>query len=94
MLEYEEIILRKYGASVANPFLALLNELPNVHFTNAYYKWFLMENDPDDNKYVDCAIAGNASFLITEDQHFKILKQISFPEIKILSIDDFTEMLK
>ena len=93
MLEYEEIIQKKYGASTSNVLLALLNELPNVHFINAYYKWFLVEIDPDDNKYVDCAIAGKASYLVTEDQHFNILSRISFPQVKTLSIDSFADIL-
>lgn len=93
LFEYEEIIQMKYGNSTAQSFLALLNELPNVHFINTFYKWLLMENDPDDNKYVDCAIAGKASYLITEDQHFNILNRISFPKINILSIDNFIELI-
>ena len=38
---------------------------------------FVRDKDPDDNKYCDCAIAGNAKYLVTEDKHFQILKSIS-----------------
>ena len=94
MLEYEEIIQKKYGMKTANAFIALLKELPNVHYNISYYKWQLIKSDDDDNKYSDCVIAGSASFLVTEDKHFSVLNNISFPNIKILSIDDFNKLLK
>jgi len=71
-----------------------LKELPNVPYFISYYKWQLIEADPDDNKYSDCAIAGAALFLVTEDKHFSILKSISFPRISVISIDEFTQLLK
>ena len=59
-LEYEEIIQQKYGTATANTFIALLDELPNVHFITTHFKWRLIEDDADDNKYSDCAVAGQA----------------------------------
>lgn len=94
VLEYEEIIQQKYGVTTANAFIALLRELPNVRIVNTYYKWNLIENDPDDNKYCDCTIAGNASYIVTEDKHFNTLKNISFPKVSILAIDEFIQLLK
>lgn len=94
MLEYEEIIQKKYGIPSANAFISLLKELPNVHYNIPYYKWQLIKDDIDDNKYCDCVIAGEASFLVTEDKHFSVLKSISFPKIKVISIDDFVDLLK
>lgn len=74
VLEYEEIIQKKYGVSTAHAFISLLSELPNVHYLNTYYRWKLIEADPDDNKYCDCAIAGKADYLVTEDNHFNVRK--------------------
>jgi predicted nucleic acid-binding protein len=71
-----------------------LTELPNVHSQFVYYKWNLIEADPDDNKYVDSAIAGQAEYLVTEDKHFAALKQISFPQVNTMSIDDFVKKLQ
>ena len=93
VLEYEEIIQKKYGVSTANSFISLLSELPNVHYLNTYYRWKLIETDPDDNKYCDCAVAGKADYLVTEDNHFNVLKTIPFPKISSLSIDEFAAML-
>ena len=94
VLEYEEIIQQKYGTATANAFITLLKELPNVLYVNSSYKWQLIKIDPDDNKYCDCAIAGKASFLVTEDKHFDILKSVPFPKLTPISIKYFLEVLK
>ncbi len=93
-LEYEEIIQHKYSLATAHGFLALLKELPNVHHVNPFYKWRLIDADPDDNKYCDCAIAGQANYLVTEDRHFDVLKSIQFPVVNVISSADFIEKLK
>ena len=90
LLEYQEVLQEKYGLVTANSFIALLIELPNVKFINTYYYWNLIANDPDDNKYCDCAIAGRAKYLVTEDKHFQILKTIPFPLLETISIDRFS----
>jgi uncharacterized protein len=59
----------------------------------SYYKWLLIDADPDDNKYVDCMIAGKAEYLVTEDQHFNVLKNIFFPKVSTLNINQFKEMV-
>lgn len=93
ILEYEEIIEQKYGTPTANAFIALLNELPNVHFITTYYRWQLIPADPDDNKYCDCAIASQADYIVTEDKHFDSLQHISFPALHTISIEEFSSSL-
>jgi predicted nucleic acid-binding protein len=93
VLEYQEIIEQKYGAATANAFIALLNELPNVHFITTYYHWQLITADSDDNKYCDCAIAGGVDYMVTEDKHFDILQNIPFPSLHTISIDAFSALL-
>lgn len=93
-LEYEEIIQRKFSTSTANSFVSLLAELSNVYYIHPHYKWQLIEADPHDNKYCDCAIAGQIDYLVTEDRHFDILKSISFPSVTTITIHKFMELLK
>ena len=93
VLEYEEIIQKKYGLPTTNAFISLLSELPNVYYLNTYYKWQLIKADPDDNKYCDCTVAGKADYLVTEDNHFNILENIPFPKISVLAIGEFATML-
>jgi uncharacterized protein len=94
MLEYEEVIQNKYSVTTAQTLIALLTELTNVHYIHPHYQWNLIEADADDNKYCDCAIAGQAAFIVTEDRHFDILKNIPFPSLSTISIDRFFEMLQ
>lgn len=93
ILEYEEIVEQKYGTPTANAFIALLNELPNVHIITTYYRWQLIPADPDDNKYCDCAIASQADYIVTEDNHFDSLQHISFPALHTISIEAFSTSL-
>ena len=93
LLEYQEVLQQKYSVPLANALVALLKELPNIHFHTSFYNWKLINADPDDNKYTDCAIAGSANFIVTEDKHFGVLNAIPFPKIAVLSIDEFIHLL-
>jgi uncharacterized protein len=68
-------------------------ESENVEYLEPYYKWQLIEADKDDNKFVDCAISGNALFIVSNDKHFNILKEIDFPKVEVVKVDDFMKML-
>ncbi|MCW3115043.1 MAG: hypothetical protein JWR18_3439 [Segetibacter sp.] len=39
----------------------------NVALVTPFFHWHLIYHDPDHDKFVDCAIAGNADYLITND---------------------------
>ncbi|EDN68762.1 nucleic acid-binding protein, contains PIN domain [Beggiatoa sp. PS] len=89
LMEYEEIIASKYNEKVAKEVLRALLKLPNVHRQLIYYHWNLIHLDPDDNKFVDCAVSANAHYLVSNDRHFRVLKEIPFPRIEVLKIDKF-----
>ena len=91
-LEYEEILKQKYNVIVANAFLNSLKELSNVIQTDIFYKWLLIKNDPDDDKFVDCAVAGNVDYLVTNDGHYNVLKTIGFPPINVISLEELNEL--
>jgi len=91
--EYEEIISLKYNVQVAEQTLTTLLLLPNVFTTTVYYHWHLIVDDEDDNKFADCAIASNAHYLVTQDKHFNVLKDIPFPKVNILSVLEFKTLL-
>lgn len=92
--EYEEIIGQHMGKEVANTVLQIIENAPNVQIITRYYKWRLIEQDPDDNKFVDCAIAGNAHYLVSHYRHFKVLETIDFPKVKVVDIISFENLLK
>jgi putative PIN family toxin of toxin-antitoxin system len=91
--EYTEIIGRKTNMMIANNISEMLLSLQNVHKQEVYYRWGLIEKDNDDNKFVDCAIAGNVDYLVSNDKHFYCLKKIDFPKLNLLGIDEFMDLL-
>ena len=94
LTEYVEIIERKTNAIVAKNIAELLIQLRNVEKIEVSYKWNLITEDPDDNKFVDCAVAGRVKYVVTNDKHFSVLKDIPFPSIDIISIEDFLKEIK
>ena len=50
----------------------------------------IVKEDPDDDKFIQCAEAGKAEIIITGDQHFLSLR--SYKGIKILSSNQFLQM--
>lgn len=93
LMEYEEIISAKYSVPVAKNVIRTLLLLPNVSRIEVYYNWQLIRLDPDDDKFVDCAIASNADFIVTHDKHFNVLKDIDFPKVQTVNLAQFQQML-
>lgn len=89
LTEYEEIIARKTNSIFANNVIKTILNQMNVEKIDPQFDFRLIEADPDDNKFVNCAICGNANFIVSEDAHFRILKQITFPSINLLTIKEF-----
>ena len=60
------------------------------------YKGQLIEDDPDDNKFVNCAIGANADYLINDDWHIRKLlnRQQPFSPIHIVSFAEFRGILE
>ena len=94
LTEYEEIIGGKLSVDTANSVIRTLLELSNVFPTTIYYKTNYIAQDPDDNKFVDCAFASNCDLLVTNDKHFNIIKKLDFPRINIVKLHEFEEILK
>jgi len=94
ILEYAEIITQKANSIVSTNIIEMLMSARNVEKQDIFFKWNLIENDKDDNKFVDCAIAAGVDYLVTNDRHFNPIKSIGFPPITILSINEFVELLK
>ena len=93
LMEYEEIISQKYSVPVAKNTIRTLLLLPNVIKSDVYFNWGLVKADADDNKFVDCAIAANADYIVTNDRHFDVVKEIDFPVINVVNIHEFQALL-
>lgn len=92
LMEYEEIISEKTSPAFAEAIIKTLINKPN--FIRVYPTWRFgyIVTDPDDNKFVDCAICGRAELLVSNDKHFNVLKDIGFPYVKVLTIQDFVQL--
>lgn len=90
--EYAEILQRLFGFDLAEIVVKTIINNPYVELVTPYYKFRLIEADPDDNKFVDCAIAANAKYIVTNDHHYNILRSIPFPVVETLSLADFSKI--
>ena len=59
-----------------------------------FFRYNLIHADPDDNKFVDCALACNARYIVTEDSHFNVLKKDAYPKVDVVSLEEFIAILK
>lgn len=91
--EYEEILERLTDESTAKYIVDAIVSNPHTQFVNTFYNFNLIVSDPDDNKFVDCAIAAGAKYIVTEDHHYDILKWKDFPGLAIVGLDDFLATL-
>lgn len=94
LAEYEEVIALKANREVAENVINALVESDFVEFVDPQFHLGLITSDPDDNKFVDCAFASNATFIVSNDRHFNVLQNIDFPRINVLKIQEFLALLK
>jgi len=52
----------------------------------------VVEDDKDDDKFIEAAVAGKADYIVTQDNH--LLKIKEFRGIKILTPKEFLDMIK
>ena len=94
MFEYREILAQKTNEEVAENVIEFLSVSPSVEKTEIYFNFGLITEDAEDNKFIDCAIAANAEYLVSNDKHFQILKTIDFPKVSVLKLREFEEKYK
>lgn len=92
--EYAEIITQKMSVEVATNVIHLLLESQYVELINPYFSLQLIEADHDDDKFVDCAFAANATFIVSDDKHYDVLKDIEFPKLFVLKLKEFLGLLQ
>ena len=91
--EYTEILSRKVSAAFAVNIVSAILKSNNVRLFSPQYHFNLITQDPDDNKFVDCAIIANADFIVSDDTHFRVLKDIRFPKVNVVTLEEFYEIM-
>ena len=95
LTEYEEILAEHTSPEVAHNVVEAIARHPKTVHSESYFRFHLLSHiDKDDDKFVDCAITANADYIVTEDSHFSHLKQIPFPQLNVLTLDEFNETLE
>ena len=92
--EYEEILTIKTSREIAINVVEAIARLSTTYYQETYVHFGLIEKDIDDNKFVDCAIASNAEYIVTNDKHFLVLQNISWPKVSVISISAFSNQIK
>ena len=93
LAEYEEVIARKTRPEIARNVIDYIMQRKNVELIDPHFHFNLIAADPDDNKFVDCAFAANATYIVSDDTHYDVLKEIRFPELLVLKLKVFIEKL-
>lgn len=91
--EYQEIIAQKSTPDVAENVIRAITESDYVEFCDPHFHLHLIQADPDDNKFVDCAFVANATFIVSNDKHFDVLSKVDFPKIDVKRLQEFLEIL-
>lgn len=92
--EYIEIISQKMTPEIAENVVDLLLKSKNVELIYPQFRLGLITADPDDNKFVDCAFAANATYIVSDDKHYDVLKEVEFPQILVLKLKEFLGLLQ
>lgn len=94
LTEYEEILSQKTSRFFADAIIKTLLNKKNLIRVSPVWRFGLIFQDLDDNKFVDCAVCGRAEYLVSNDRHFKVLNSISFPPVSVVRIQDFVKQLE
>lgn len=91
--EYEEILAQKTNSEVANNVVEAIARLHTTVYQEIYVHFGLIHDDEDDNKFVDCAVSASAAYIVTNDKHYDVLKDLPWPKIAVVNIQEFLRLL-
>ncbi|MCL4385487.1 MAG: putative toxin-antitoxin system toxin component, PIN family [Actinobacteria bacterium] len=87
--EYLEVLMRLglAGEPELYEFIKIFERKENILYFNMVQKIDLEIDDSDDLKFIECAVAGKASYIISGDKHLLNLKE--YNDIQIISPGEF-----
>ena len=89
LAEYQEILEQQITPTLAENVVMLILNQENVQLVDPHFRMGIITADPDDNKFVDCAFAAGADYLVSEDSHFRVLHNTPFPQLNLVTLDEF-----
>ena len=95
LLEYEEILMKITNDEIfTQDILVAITNAHNIKFVSPSFHFNLIKADPDDNKFVDCAITAGASYIVSNDKHFAELELYDFPKTDVCTLAQFLEVVR
>ena len=91
--EYEEMLSDFYSPDISESVMQTIMNANNIEHVIPFYRWNLIAADPDDNKFVDCALNSGADYIVTNDRHFNVLNSLDFTHINVVNIETFKSLL-
>ena len=88
-------VLKRLGLQDENELQKLLNifaEGHNILFSASTPVLKIVKQDPDDNKFIECAVALKCSYIVSGDKHLKSVRD--YMGIKIFSPKEFIEQFQ
>ncbi len=90
--EYQNVLKRDFKYSDEETANITKKMLSFLTLVESNQKINLIEEDPDDNKIIECAVASNSDFIATYDPH--LIKIKKYCEIRIITPTDMRRLLK
>jgi uncharacterized protein len=91
--EYYEQLSAFYSPQTAELVVSIFLASPNVELTEPHFVYNFIVSDPDDNKFANLAISANAHYLVSNDKHFNIFKEMEFPVLNVLKLNEFKTVI-
>ena len=91
--EYLEVLMRLglAGEPELYEFIKIFEKKENILYFNMVQKINLEIDDPDDLKFIECAVVAKASYIISGNKHLLNLKK--YNDIQIISPSEFLAIL-
>ena len=90
--EIYRVLLKKFNLNSHDVEQALLDFSTFTILVKPVQQFKVIKDDPDDDKFIDCAIACNADYIVSGDKHLINLKE--YKGIKIVTSTEFLSVLK
>jgi putative PIN family toxin of toxin-antitoxin system len=91
--EYLRVMARlPIAPETKSKLVAILQEKRNIELVTPSRRYVVVLEDPEDNKFIDCAVEAQADYIISGDAH--LLQVEAYRGIAIYSPKDFLRIIK
>jgi len=91
--EYLRVMARlPIAPETKNRLVAILQEKRNIELVAASKHYGVIREDPEDDKFIDCAVEARADYIISGDEH--LLRVNAYRGIPICSPKEFLQRIK